>query len=147
MTIRIPRRKSRKRQVFPGKVGAPGARNGTVTVEFALVAPVLFVLFLGSIEITRLNFIRHTASNAAYEGVRKAIVPGGKAADAVAAATNLLNAVRCGNGATVNIAETATQITATVRIPVNQNSWGIGRFSGGMTIQQSCTMARESPQG
>ncbi len=123
------------------------ARKGTVTVEFALVAPLLFMLFLGSIEITRLNFIRQTASNAAYEAARKAIVPGGTSADATAAATNLLNAVKCGAGVTVTITETASNVTASVRIPVNQNSWGIGRFSYGMNVQQSCTLSRESVQG
>ena len=58
------------------RLARPKARRGATLVEFAIVVPVIFTLFLGAIEMTRLNFIRHSASNAAYEGARKAIVPG-----------------------------------------------------------------------
>ncbi len=51
-------------------------RKGVTAVEFAFVAPIIFALFIGAIEITRLNFIRNSAANAAYEGARKAVTPG-----------------------------------------------------------------------
>ena len=45
-------------------------RRGATTVEFAIVAPVFFLFLLASIEFSRLNIIRHTADNAAYEAAR-----------------------------------------------------------------------------
>jgi Flp pilus assembly protein TadG len=119
-------------------------RAGATTVEFAIVVPIIFAMFLGTIEMTRLNFIRHSASNAAYEGARKAIVPGSSTSDASAEALRLMNAVGVGNGVTASVTSTTDTMTVTVTVPVNQNSWGIGKFSTGMIINQSCTLTRES---
>lgn len=121
-------------------------RSGAVTVEFALVAPIVFALFLGSIEITRLNFLRHTAANAAYEGARASILPGSTSADGIAEATQLLNDVGAGNGAVVNLVSTPDSIQVTVTIPVDQNSWGLGRFTKNLNLVQSCTLRREMTQ-
>lgn len=52
-------------------------RGGTAIVEFAVVAPLIFLLFLGGLELTALNFARQTAGNASYEAARKMIIPGG----------------------------------------------------------------------
>lgn len=119
-------------------------RYGATTVEFAIVVPIIFALFLGTIEMTRLNFIRHSASNAAYEGARKAIVPGSRSSDASTEALRLLTAVGVSKGASINVDTASASTTVTVTIPVNQNSWGVGKFSSGMNITQSCTLSRES---
>lgn len=119
-------------------------RIGATTVEFAIVVPIIFTMFLGTIEMTRLNFIRHSASNAAYEGARKAIVPGSSSSDASTEAMRLMTAVGVGNGVTATVTSTSETMTVTVAVPVNQNSWGIGKFSTGMVITQSCTLTRES---
>ncbi len=121
-------------------------RRGATTVEFAIVVPIIFAMFLGTIEMTRLNFIRHSAANAAYEGARKAIVPGSTAAEASAEASRLMTAVGVGNGVAVAVSTTTDSTTVTVTVPVNQNSWGAARFSSGMTITQSCTLSKESPR-
>ncbi len=57
-------------------------RKGAMTVEFAIVAPLIFLLFLGGLELTALNFARQTLGNASYEAARKMIIPGGTAAQA-----------------------------------------------------------------
>lgn len=119
-------------------------RAGATTVEFAIVVPIIFALFLGTVEMTRLNFLRHSAANAAYEGARRAIVPGSRPSDARAEAQRLLTAVGVDKGAKVKVSTTATSTSVTVTIPVNQNSWGVGKFSSGMNITQSCTLTRES---
>jgi Flp pilus assembly protein TadG len=118
--------------------------RGATTVEFAIVVPIIFTLFMGTVEMTRLNFIRHSAANAAYEGARRAIVPGSRSSDARDEAERLLTAVGVAKGANINVATTNTTTTVTVTIPVNQNSWGIGKFSSGMNITQSCALTRES---
>lgn len=119
-------------------------RRGVTAVEFAIVAPVIFGLFIGAVEITRLNFIRNAAANAAYEGARKAVTPGSSASDASDEALRLLNILRVGRGSTVDVDMGASTVTVQVNIPVNQNSWGLTRFSSGMDIEQSCTLSRES---
>ena len=57
-------------------------RTGAAAVEFAIVAPIFFMLVLVSLEFGRLNIIRHTADQAAYEAARHAMVPGATAAEA-----------------------------------------------------------------
>lgn len=119
-------------------------RLGTTTVEFAIVVPVILTMFIGAIELTRMNFIRHTAANAAYEAARKAIVPGNTDEDAETEALRLLNALGVGQGASVVVTTTISRVTVRVTIPVSQNSWGLTRFTGGMNVTQSCGLTLES---
>ncbi len=121
-------------------------RRGATTVEFAIVVPIIFAMFLGTIEMTRLNFIRHSAANAAYEGARKAIVPGSSASDATNEALRLMTAVGVSNGVTASLTTVNDAMTVTVTVPVNLNSWGVARFSNGMIITQACTLTRETPR-
>ncbi|HAC89066.1 MAG TPA: hypothetical protein DCF63_00315 [Planctomycetaceae bacterium] len=121
-------------------------RRGATTVEFALVAPIIFALFLGAIELTRMNFLRHTAANVAYEAARASIVPGAGVADGQAEAMQLLSMVGADNNVNVNIAVTATTVEATVTIPVSANSWSLGRFTSNLNIVQRCRLRRELTQ-
>lgn len=123
-----------------------GCRAGATTVEFAFIVPIIFAIFLGSLEMTRLNFIRHSASNAAYEGARKAIVPGSTTEQARGEALRLMTSVGVTNDVTATVTSDMNSMTVTVSVPVDRNSWGIARFSSGMTITQSCTLSRESPR-
>jgi len=54
---------------------------GQALVEFAIIAPVLFLLFVGIIEAGRLVYYYHMVNNAAREGARYAIVHGENAID------------------------------------------------------------------
>ncbi len=118
-------------------------RQGATSVEFAFMVPVIFLMFIGAIELTRLNFIRQTAANACYEGARKAITPGGTDADARTEALRIMTLLGVGNGATATVATTDTTVNVSVSIPVNQNSWGISRFSSGLNVTQSCMLTKE----
>ncbi len=119
-------------------------RNGATAVEFAFMVPIIFTMFMGAIEVTRLNFLRQTASNASYEGARKAVTPGSSNAEAQAEALRLMTMVNAGNGATAVVTSTADSVTVSVTVPVSQNSWGITKFAAGMNIVQSCKLSRES---
>lgn len=119
-------------------------RAGATAVEFAIVAPIIFMLFLGAIEMTRLNFLRHTAANAAYEAARNAIVPGGNEVDARQRALDLLTAVKADRGVDIAFSETAKQVAVTVTIPMNMNSWGVTRYTTGFHITETCTLSRET---
>jgi hypothetical protein len=61
----------------PGRVRARAERSGgQALVEFALVAPLLFLLILGTIEAGRFIFFQELLNNATREGARYAIVHG-----------------------------------------------------------------------
>jgi Flp pilus assembly protein TadG len=128
------------------RYSARSKRTGSAAVEFALSVPIIFLFFIGAIEITQLNFLRHTASNAAYEGARKAIVPGGTANDARAEALSLLSAMGIANGSTATVNQTATSVEVTVVVPASSNTWGLSTFSAGKQVTQTCRLQRESSE-
>ena len=49
--------------------------TGSVCVEFAFVAPIFFLLVIGSIEFARVHMIQSAVENACFEGARRGIVP------------------------------------------------------------------------
>jgi Flp pilus assembly protein TadG len=127
----------------------PRARRGAVTVEFALALPILLLFTFAGLEFSRVNMIRNTVINAAYEGARKGIVPGATAADCEAAATDLLNFVEI-NGGTVVASPSPIQpstdaVTVTVTVPITSaNSFITPEFFFGKTIVTSVTLPREA---
>lgn len=118
-------------------------RSGSHTVEFALVVPIIFGLFLSAIEMTRLNFVRHTIANAAYEGARAAIVPNATSSDAINRAQGLLTEMGCGVDANITAIVNSTGAQVTVSVPIEKNSWGLGRFTSGMNISRTCNLSKE----
>ena len=117
--------------------------SGTVAVEFAVILPIVFLLFLGCLELTAINFARQTAGNASYEAARKMIIPGGTSADAVAEGLRHMKNQGMGTGATVTTSQDQTSVTATVSVPASSVSWGLIRFTGGISLRQSCTLTKE----
>lgn len=123
------------------------SRRGVTTVEFALTVPVFIGLLVASFEFSRLNVIRHTADNAAYEGARIGMVPGATAAEATNEANRILNIVGT-RGASVNvnpavITPQTQQITVTIDVPLDQNGWITPRFASGRTIRAESTLRAE----
>ena len=69
-------------------------RSGVAAVEFALVAPIFFLLVFGLIEFGRMMMIQQSLTNAAREGSRVAILPTTKdGADVEAAMRDYLQSV------------------------------------------------------
>jgi Flp pilus assembly protein TadG len=122
-------------------------RTGAAAVEFAIVAPIFFILVIAAFEFGRINVIRHTADNAAYEGARIAMVPGATAAEAVAEAQRILRIVGTrGAKVTVNpatLGPSVDQITVTVDVPMAQNGWITPRFTRSTTIRATSTLRTE----
>jgi len=113
-------------------------------VELALVLPVIFIVFMEAIEITRLNFLRHTAANVAYEAARTVIVPGSVPSEGELLGRSLLNQVGAGNNSTVTVSRVGSDLVrAEVRIPLRNNSWGVTMFFDGALVQE-CLLNRES---
>lgn len=121
--------------------------SGATTVEFAITVPILFAVLFTAFELSRMNVIRQTAVNAAYEGARRGIVPGVTEADVENVALGIMNVVGS-RGTTVTIAPPVltpdvTEVTVTVSVPLEQNAWVTSRFFVGKIVQTSCTLKRE----
>lgn len=56
-------------------------RRGAAAVEFAVVAPVFFLLILGMIEFGRMLMVQQLITLASREGARAAVLEGGSAAN------------------------------------------------------------------
>ncbi|TWT31180.1 TadE-like protein [Posidoniimonas corsicana] len=122
-------------------------RRGAVVVEFAIIAPVFFMVIFAMFEFSRLNVLRHTADNAAYEAARLAIVPGATAADAENEANRILRIVGARDAVvTVTpavIDRSTTEVTVEVAVPLNTNGLVTPRFTRGRTLQSRSTLRTE----
>ena len=122
-------------------------RTGAAMVEFAIVAPILFLFFFAAFEFCRVNMIRHTADNAVYEGARTGIIPGSTAAEAQQEAEQILNSL----GLTAvsvqvtpsTITNDTEEVTVRVTVPLDDNSFIPNQFVSGMSVQRELTMVRE----
>lgn len=122
-------------------------RRGATAVEFAIVAPVFFLVMLAMIEFARLNVLRNTADNAAYEAARVAMVPGATTAQATAEAQRLLNVVGA-RGARITldpptITSATESITVSIDLPLDQNGWVFPRFTASRTLSSQATLRTE----
>jgi len=122
-------------------------RTGTTTVEFALICPVMFAVFFASVELGRANQVLNATANAAYQGCRRAIIPGATTATVQAAAQNMLDAGLIKKATiTINpatITNSTTTVTVTVSVPMNDNSWIGQTFTKGSVVTRACTLTRE----
>ena len=122
-------------------------RKGAVLVEFAITAPILFLLFFGMVEFARFNFIRHGIDTAVYEGARKGIVPGATVDDVNTGVNEILQAAYV-SSSTITVVPSAItpqtdQVTVTINVPLHSNGWVIPFFFSQTTLTRSCTLARE----
>ena len=123
-------------------------RRGATTVEFALTAPILFMLLLGAIEFSRANMLRHTTVVAATEGARRGIVPGATAKECHEETTNELKVVGFPD-TDVQItpsvfSDDTTQVTVSVSVPLSlENGFVLPNFLKGAIIEKSVTLQRE----
>ncbi len=126
-------------------------RRGAAAVEFAIVAPVFFLLIFGMIEYGRLVMVQQLLTNAAREGARRGVLDGSTTSEVSTAVTNYLAGASV-NGATVTVtpnppssAGFGEPVTVAVSIGFNRVSWlPSPMFLGGRTLTASATMRRET---
>jgi Flp pilus assembly protein TadG len=125
-------------------------RRGTAAVEFAVVAPVLFLLMLGMIEIGRGVMVAQSLTSAARCACRKAIVDGSTSTtvtDAVATALagtgiSVYNVVV--SPANPSSAATGATVTVTINTTYRNVSWvPLPRYLASATIARSCMLPHE----
>lgn len=122
-------------------------RRGATLLEFAITVPLLFFFLFALLEFSRANLIRHSIQLAAYEGARKAIVPGATAGTARTAAFQILNAVGVINAdVTVSpavITPLTPEVTVTIEVSLDDNVWVVPKFVRGKRLTNSVTLSRE----
>jgi Flp pilus assembly protein TadG len=109
------------------------ARRGATAVEFAIVAPVAFMLILGLIEFGRGLMVQHLLNNAARQGARVATIEGKATSDVTTAVTNALQGqptngitttvMVAGTVADANTANAGDEIIVSVSLPVSTFTW------------------------
>jgi len=128
-------------------------RRGAAVVEFAIVAPIFFLMVLGIIEFGRMVMVQQVITNASREGARIAILDDTTAGDVRTTVDNYLaNATVVGAEVTVDPdppsdAGYGEPVSVTVSVPFDQVSWlPSPMFLGGTTLTASTVMRRETVQ-
>jgi Flp pilus assembly protein TadG len=116
-------------------------------VEFALVAPLVFLMFLAIFEFSRIATLRHTAGLAAFEGARRGIVPGATVSGVQSHAQNILRTVGV-TDATIQVTPSqitnqTASITVNISVPLATNAWVPFKFLRSASYSAACTLKRE----
>lgn len=134
-------------------------RRGVAAVEFAVVAPVVFLAFFGLVEMGRMVMVKQAVVNAAREGCREAILAttiNVADVDAVVRArlqnvvpnasdVNKLR-VTCTPAVLSQATASGTEVTVEVECNFSDVSWTPGNFLGfsdTMAIRATATKERE----
>lgn len=130
-------------------------RRGAAVVEFALIAPVLFLLAFGIIEFGRMVMVQQVLTNASREGARLATLDGTTRAEFDAAVAHYLDSAAVPSASASFAPDPALptsddyvgSMTVTVSIPFDQVSWlPSPLFLGGRTLTATAVMRRENTQ-
>lgn len=125
------------------------SRRGATAVEFALVAPLLFLLFFALIEMGRSVMVHQLLVNAAREGARSAAFNSASASDIVTQVQDSLAASSV-PGATATVTPNpivpGATVTVAVEVPYTSVSWlPFDGFLEGITLDSVCQMQTEAP--
>ena len=128
-------------------------RRAAAVVEFAIVAPLFFLLVFGMIEYGRMVMVQQIITNASREGARRAVLDGASATEVENEVDDFLEQSSIA-GAEVTIdpadpstAEFGDPITVTVSIDFEEVSWlPSPMYLGGQEMTASTSMRRETSQ-
>jgi len=128
-------------------------RRGAAAVEFAIIAPVFFLLVFGMIEFGRMIMVQQIITNASREGARIAVLDGATTSGVTTQVTNYLDGAGV-RGANVTVdpdpptdAGWGEPVTVEVTIPFSNVSWlPVPMFVGDMDLSSTASMRRETVQ-
>ena len=123
-------------------------RLGGVAVEFAMVAPIFFLVLFGGIEFASIHVTQCAIENAAFEGVRHGIIPGATAKGCQQRAEAILDATRIQvydvEVEPSVIDATTDEVSVTVTVPMTpENKFGLAAFLQGGNLVKTITLPRE----
>jgi len=148
-------------------------RLGAAAVEFAVVAPIFFLMIFGMIEFGRMIMVQQLLTNASREGARLAVLDGSTMADVRTSVKNYLESVTvsgvtdddidieavridAASGAETICADLASagyggRVTVSITIPFDQVSWLsspmiMDMIDENMELSASTVMRRETVQ-
>ncbi len=124
-------------------------RRGVTTVEFAMTAPLLFLMLYAALELGHANMAFNAVEAACYEGARMGIVPGASAAECQASAQRILDLSNI-RGSTVtvtpaNLNTNSNDIRLQITVPYTSTAIIPPTFTRLLTINRQCTLTREKP--
>lgn len=135
------------RNTMPRTTPRKNIRRGATAVEFALTAPLLFLLLFGALELSHANMVFNVTEAAAYQGARQGIVPGANAAECTAAAERLLEISKIRNAniqiTPGNLNDDSDLIEVRISVPYAQNTIVSPLFTRSLVIDRRCTLTRE----
>jgi Flp pilus assembly protein TadG len=140
----------------PVNLWRPLRRRGATLVEFAVVAPVLFFIVFGIIELSRTFMVKELLTEAARRGARAAIVEGATTSQIQTAAQNCLTTIGIsGDQVSISVndaplgsvdpstAAAGAEMTVVVSVPVSKVCWlpspifVSGTISGQFTLRRT----------
>ena len=124
-------------------------RRGAAAAEFAIVAPVFFLMVIGFIEIGRALMVQQVLINASRVGARMASTTGSSTGSVETAVQDYTTSVAV-PGVDVAVspnpatAAAGTTMTVTASVPFNDVSWMSSPwFLGGRTLSATSKMRKE----
>ncbi|NQT13445.1 MAG: pilus assembly protein [Planctomycetes bacterium] len=128
-------------------------RRAAAAVEFAVVAPLFFLLVFGMVEYGRMVMVQQVITNGSREGARIAVLDGATSAEVVSAVDTYLASASL-SGAEVSVspdppssAGYGEAVTVAVSIGFDQVSWlPSPMYLGGNTMSATTVMRRETIQ-
>ncbi len=127
-------------------------RRGAAATEFAVIAPLFFLLLFGILEFGRALMVQQVLINASRVGARQASTTGATSSGVIAAAQDYASGVAV---AGVNVTVTpdpasatpGASVTVTTSVPYNNVSWlPAPWFLGGKTLTATSIMRKEGFQ-
>jgi Flp pilus assembly protein TadG len=144
---------------FRASLRSARSRRGAAALEFAIVAPLLLLIFIGMMEFSRAMTVLGLLANGARSGARAGAITPGTYSDVGTAVQNVLTPVGLAganivvqvNNATVTddatfatLATPGSTVTVRVSIPYNTISWlPASRFLSGRTLAEVSVMQKE----
>ena len=124
-------------------------RRGVAAVEFALIAPIFFMLLLGSIELSRGFMVQQVLTNASRVGAREATTLSTSTSAVTTAVTTYtdgmgVDSVSVSVTPSPSTARAGDEISVTVSVPFSSVTWlPAPQYLGGQTLSATSVMRKE----
>lgn len=124
-------------------------RRGVAAVEFALIAPLFFLLLLGSIELSRGFMVQQVLTNASRVGAREAITLSATQAAVESSVASYCTGMGVDNTVVSITPSPATaragdEMTVTVSVPYSDITWlPAPQFMASKTLTATSVMRKE----
>lgn len=133
------------------RCGSKSDRRGAAAVEFAVIAPLIFVLLFAGIEFGRVLMAYHGLDEAAREGCRQAIAWNATQEDVEQtvgerlASFGIAGYTLSTDPSDLSGVSQWDPVSVRIDVPYGQVSWlPVPRYLQGITLTGSCTLPQES---